>query len=99
MQRPAHQRGWQLLRPIRRRIWSPFWHWRYGSRTCGGGGFGRGLRGARWGAASPDGLTGGGRVIGLLERGLIFAMILLGQPEGVGLLIAAKSILRFGAVK
>jgi hypothetical protein len=26
-------------------------------------------------------------------------MILLGQPEAVGLLIAAKSILRFGAVK
>ena len=38
-------------------------------------------------------------MIGLLERGLIFALVLLGQPEGVGLLIAAKSILRFGAVK
>lgn len=38
-------------------------------------------------------------MIGLLERGLIFALILLGQPGGVGLLIAAKSILRFGAVK
>lgn len=44
-------------------------------------------------------LPGAGRVIGLLERGLIFALVLLGQPEGVGLLIAAKSILRFGAIK
>ncbi|OHC58687.1 MAG: hypothetical protein A3D16_16795 [Rhodobacterales bacterium RIFCSPHIGHO2_02_FULL_62_130] len=63
------------------------------------GGFAIGMLMAPFVAASPDGLTGGGRVIGLLERGLIFAMILLGQPEGVGLLIAAKSILRFGAVK
>ncbi|MBL9051547.1 MAG: DUF3307 domain-containing protein [Tabrizicola sp.] len=44
-------------------------------------------------------LPGAGRVIGQLERGLIFALVLFGQPEGVGLLIAAKSILRFGAVK
>jgi hypothetical protein len=42
------------------------------------------------------GLRDGGRQIGLLERGLIFALILLGQPLGVGFLIAAKSILRFG---
>ena len=63
------------------------------------GGFAIGLLMAPFAAASPDGLAQGGRVIGLLERGLIFAMILLGQPEGVGLLIAAKSILRFGAVK
>lgn len=50
-------------------------------------------------AVTAESLPGAGRVIGLLERGLIFALILLGQPEGVGLLIAAKSILRFGAVK
>ena len=37
-----------------------------------------------------------GRQIGLLERGLIFALILGGQPLGVGFLIAAKSVLRFG---
>ena len=48
---------------------------------------------------TAESLPGAGRVIGLLERGLIFALILLGQPAGVGLLIAAKSILRFGAVK
>ena len=48
---------------------------------------------------TAESLPGAGRVIGLLERGLIFTFILLGQPGAVGLLIAAKSILRFGAVK
>lgn len=48
---------------------------------------------------TAESLPGAGRIIGLLERGLIFLLILLGQPEGVGLLMAAKSILRFGAVK
>lgn len=47
----------------------------------------------------PKGLPGGGRMIGQLERGLIFAMVLLGQLQAIGLLVAAKSILRFGAVK
>lgn len=50
------------------------------------------------GKFGAESLPGAGRVIGHLERGLIFALVLLGQPEGVGLLIAAKSILRFGAV-
>jgi Protein of unknown function (DUF3307) len=48
---------------------------------------------------SAESLPGAGRVIGQLERGLIFALVLMGQPQGVGLLIAAKSILRFGAVR
>lgn len=42
------------------------------------------------------GLRDGGRQIGLLERGLIYLMLLAGQPIGVGFLIAAKSVLRFG---
>ena len=64
------------------------------------GGFAIGLLMAPYAAAVPaEGLPGAGRLIGLLERGLIFALVLLGQPEGVGLLMAAKSILRFGAVK
>ncbi|MGL4235898.1 DUF3307 domain-containing protein [Tabrizicola sp.] len=46
-----------------------------------------------------ESLPGAGRLIGLLERGLIFALVLLGQTGGVGFLIAAKSILRFGALK
>jgi hypothetical protein len=45
-----------------------------------------------------DGLPKGGLTIGYLERGLIFVLVLGGQPGSIGFLIAAKSILRFGAV-
>lgn len=48
---------------------------------------------------SDDGLTDGGKFIGYLERGLIILLFLTGNPEGVGFLIAAKSILRFGEIK
>lgn len=41
------------------------------------------------------GLPGGGQAIGWLERGLTLLFLLVGQPEGIGLLLAAKSILRF----
>ncbi len=44
-----------------------------------------------------NGLPSGGKLIGLLERGLIYVMILAGQPAGIGFLIAAKSVLRFEA--
>ncbi|MCI2398722.1 DUF3307 domain-containing protein [Aliiroseovarius subalbicans] len=43
-----------------------------------------------------NGLRGGGWTIGVLERGLVFLLILGGLPLGVGFLVAAKSILRFG---
>lgn len=43
----------------------------------------------------PRGLADGGRIIGLLERGLIFTLVAVNQPAGIGFLIAAKSILRF----
>ena len=46
----------------------------------------------------PEGASGlkdAGRLIGLLERGLIFVLVMVGQPAGIGFLIAAKSILRF----
>ena len=43
-----------------------------------------------------NGLRDGGRQIGLLERGLIYLLILANEPLGVGFLIAAKSVLRFG---
>jgi hypothetical protein len=46
----------------------------------------------------PDdfsGLKDGGRVIGWLERGLVFLLVLIDMPGGIGFLAAAKSILRF----
>lgn len=45
------------------------------------------------------GLPKGGKIIGQLERAIIFLLVLAGRPEGVGFLIAAKSILRFGEIK
>lgn len=45
------------------------------------------------------GLDNGGVYIGVLERALVMMLILMGQPAGVGFLITAKSILRFGDVK
>lgn len=49
--------------------------------------------------ADIQGLRNGGSYIGYLERTLILLLILVGQPAGVGFLITAKSILRFGDVK
>lgn len=45
------------------------------------------------------GLQDGGRIIGMLERVLIFIFVLLGQYAGIGFLVAAKSIFRFGEFK
>lgn len=42
------------------------------------------------------GFEQGGRIIGYLERSLILLFVLVNQPAGVGFLIAAKSIFRFG---
>lgn len=62
------------------------------------GGFAVGLLMQRFSQDAPkDGLTDAGIIIGLLERGLIFLLVIAGQPSGVGFLIAAKSVLRFGA--
>ncbi len=63
------------------------------------GGFALALLMRPWGDMGMDGLPGGGRIIGMLERGIIFLLILAGEPGGIGFLIAAKSVLRFGAVK
>jgi hypothetical protein len=46
-----------------------------------------------------DGLRNGGRYIGWLERLLAMLLFLINQPSGIGFLIAAKSILRFGEIK
>ena len=45
------------------------------------------------------GLTRGGQTIGVLERTLIFLLVVMGFETGVGFLIAAKSIFRFGELK
>ena len=45
------------------------------------------------------GLANGGKLIGQLERCLIFLFIFIGQPAGIGFLVAAKSILRFEEAK
>lgn len=48
---------------------------------------------------SLDGLSNGGKLIGQLERSLIFMFVFIGQPAGIGFLVAAKSILRFEEAK
>lgn len=42
------------------------------------------------------GLPRGGKVIGILERLLVFMFVLAGKPEGAGFVIAAKSVFRIG---
>lgn len=60
------------------------------------GGFVIGLLMVPWAQTElPKGLENGGYLIGILERSLIFLLVLVGQPTGVGFLIAAKSVLRF----
>ena len=66
--------------------------------TTRAGGMAVGMLMAPWADSTPEGLKGGGKAIGLLERGLIFLLILTGQAAGIGFLIAAKSVLRFGTV-
>ncbi len=46
-----------------------------------------------------NGLGGGGKWIGQLERALIFVFIIIDHPAGIGFLVAAKSILRFEEAK
>ncbi|HRO13249.1 DUF3307 domain-containing protein [Amaricoccus sp.] len=43
----------------------------------------------------PASLPRGGRLIGRLERAMILMLVIAGQPDGIGFLIAAKSLLRF----
>jgi hypothetical protein len=45
------------------------------------------------------GVPNGGKIIGYLERSLVMLLIWIGQPGGIGFLVTAKSILRFGDIK
>jgi hypothetical protein len=48
-------------------------------------------------AADPQrGFPDAGKLIGQLERFLIYLFVTAGQVEGVGFLVAAKSVFRFG---
>jgi hypothetical protein len=47
-------------------------------------------------ADDGEGLPSAGFHIGMLERLLVVAFVLLDLPSGVGFLLAAKSIFRFG---
>ena len=51
------------------------------------------------GPADIQGLKSGGQYIGWLERSLVLVFVMIDQPTGIGFLIAAKSILRFGEIK
>lgn len=48
---------------------------------------------------NTEGLTDAGKWIGISERILILTFVLINQFAGIGFLIAAKSILRFGEIK
>ncbi len=48
---------------------------------------------------TKDSLKDAGRIIGLVERSLAFFLVVVGQAAGVGLLLAAKSVLRFSTAK
>lgn len=48
---------------------------------------------------TAEGLPKAGSIIGNLERGLAYLFILSGQPQNIGFLLAAKSVLRFSSAK
>jgi len=51
------------------------------------------------GSSESVGLKHGGKYIGWLERFLVMLLLLIDQPGGIGFLITAKSILRFGETR
>ncbi len=50
-------------------------------------------------AAKKPGLPKAGKYIGWLERSLVLTFILAGYPEGIGLLLAAKALVRYPEIK
>ncbi len=50
-------------------------------------------------ADAVAGLRNGGKYIGWLERSLVLLLLYMNQPTGIGFLVAAKSILRFGDIR
>ncbi len=64
-----------------------------------GGGFFIGLFMQPLDIGTPEGLPKAGAIIGNLERALAYLFILSGQPQNIGFLLAAKSVLRFSSAK
>lgn len=61
---------------------------------------------SRWAAAIPntpgaddDSLASAGKIIGILERLFVLVLVLAGQWQAVGFLLAAKSVFRFGDLR
>lgn len=50
-------------------------------------------------APGRDTLQDAGKLIGILERLLVFTFVVIGKWEGIGFMLAAKSIFRFGDLK
>lgn len=48
---------------------------------------------------SKPGLRNAGKYIGWLERALVVTFVVAGYPEGIGLLLAAKSLARYPEIK
>lgn len=68
--------------------------------TVTAGGYAVGILTRRFAAQiTQEGMADAGRVIGQLERALIFVLVMIDQPAGIGFLIAAKSILRFDTAR
>jgi hypothetical protein len=68
--------------------------------TVFAGGFAVGLITRRFsGQIAQQGMSDAGRIIGNLERALIFLLVMINQPAGIGFLITAKSILRFDTAR
>ncbi len=57
------------------------------------------VRAGRIMPAMAEGFRNGGQLIGILERLLILLLVLVKLQAGIGFLIAAKSIMRFGEIK
>ena len=48
---------------------------------------------------SKPGLPAAGKYIGWLERALIITFLVTGNPQAIGLLIAAKALVRYPEIK
>lgn len=50
------------------------------------------------GEEESTGFDAGGKFIGILERSFIFILLLINEPSGIGFLVTAKTLFRFGEI-